>query len=145
MLKVFIWPISPKKLHEIERIWTPRGVHPWRPLQIHQCLDNNSHSYNLEVLTSHLRQNPVADLGFPRQLPGGRQHTILPNFLKNCLKLKEFGLLGRGRMSLAPLLRSATEVIISVNSPLPPTPHFSVQCFFFIFIFMQVFDYYLIQ
>ena len=24
------------------------------------------------------------------QLPGGRQHTILPNFPKNCMKLKEF-------------------------------------------------------
>ena len=23
--------------------------------------------------------------------PGGRQHTILPNFPKNCMKLKEFG------------------------------------------------------
>ena len=37
-----------------------------------------------------------------RQLPGGwgwgRQHTILPNFPKNCMKLKEFG----------PPLRSAT-------------------------------------
>ena len=26
-----------------------------------------------------------------RQLPGGCQHTILPNFSKNCMKLKEFG------------------------------------------------------
>ena len=25
-------------------------------------------------------------------LQGGRQHTILPNFRKNCMKLKEFGL-----------------------------------------------------
>ena len=39
----------------------------------------------------------VADLGFPRgggvNSPGGggRQHTILPNFPKNCMKLKEFG------------------------------------------------------
>ena len=42
---------------------------------------------------------PVADPGFPqrwgRQLPGGRQHTILPTFPKNCMKLKEFGLGGR--------------------------------------------------
>ena len=30
-----------------------------------------------------------------RQLSGGgRQHTILPNFPKNCMKLKEFGLRG---------------------------------------------------
>ena len=38
---------------------------------------------------------PVADPGFPRgggaNTPGGRQHTILPNFPKNCMKLKEFG------------------------------------------------------
>ena len=26
---------------------------------------------------------------------GGRQHTILPNFPKNCMKLKEFGPGGR--------------------------------------------------
>ena len=26
-----------------------------------------------------------------RQLPGGHQQTILPNFPKNCMKLKEFG------------------------------------------------------
>ena len=32
-----------------------------------------------------------------RQLPGGRQHTILPNFPKNCMKLKEFGRPGGAR------------------------------------------------
>ena len=38
-----------------------------------------------------------------RQLPGGgRQHTILPNFPKNCMKLKEFGPPGGGHASLAP-------------------------------------------
>ena len=34
---------------------------------------------------------------------GGRQHTILPNFSKNCMKLKEFGPPG-GCVSLAPPL-----------------------------------------
>ena len=29
-------------------------------------------------------------------LQGGRQHTILPNFPKNCIKLKEFGPPGGG-------------------------------------------------
>ena len=42
----------------------------------------------------------VADPGFPRgggaNSPGGRQHKILPNFPKNCMKLKEFGPRGRG-------------------------------------------------
>ena len=37
----------------------------------------------------------VADPGFPQgggaNSPGGHQHTILPNFPKNCMKLKEFG------------------------------------------------------
>ena len=35
-----------------------------------------------------------------RQLPGGSQHMILPNFPKNCMKLKGFGPPG-GRASLA--------------------------------------------
>ena len=37
----------------------------------------------------------VTDPGFPRgggaSPPGRRQHTILPNFPKNCTELKEFG------------------------------------------------------
>ena len=48
--------------------------------------------------------NPVADPGFPRgggaNSPEGRQHTILPKFPKNCMKLKEFG--PPGGTSLAP-------------------------------------------
>ena len=40
----------------------------------------------------------AADPGFPRgglpTLPRGRQHTILPNFPKNCMKLKKFGPVG---------------------------------------------------
>ena len=43
----------------------------------------------------------VADPGFPRgggaNSPGGCQHTILPNFPKNCMKLKEFGPPGGAR------------------------------------------------
>ena len=53
----------------------------------------------------------VADLGFPRgggaNSPGGRQHTILPKFPKNCMKLKEFGPSG-GHASKILLCRSAT-------------------------------------
>ena len=53
----------------------------------------------------------MADPGFPRgggaNFPGGRQHTILPNFPKNCMKLKEFGPPGGPRIPRAPL-RSAT-------------------------------------
>ena len=47
------------------------------------------------------REQAVADPGFPRgggaNSPGGRQHTILPNFPKNCMKLKEFGPQGGAR------------------------------------------------
>ena len=55
----------------------------------------------------------VTDLGFPQgggvnPPRGGREHTILPNSPKNCMKLKEFGRRGGGRASLTPLLRSAT-------------------------------------
>ena len=39
---------------------------------------------------------------------GGRQHTILPNFPKYCMKLKEFGPPGGGRASKILLCRSAT-------------------------------------
>ena len=54
----------------------------------------------------------VADPGFPwvgRQSSRGRQHTILPKFPKNCMKLKEFG--HGGACSSYPLLRSANELL----------------------------------
>ena len=55
----------------------------------------------------------VADPGFPRgggaNSPGGCQHTILPNFPKNCMKLKEFGLPGGGASKIL-LCRSATAI-----------------------------------
>ena len=47
-----------------------------------------------------------------RQLARGRQHTILPKFPKNCMKLKEFGLGGGASKIL--LCRSATAL-----APLP--------------------------
>ena len=47
----------------------------------------------IELVKTYLL--PVADPGFPRggganSPGGGRQHMILPNFPKNCMKLKEF-------------------------------------------------------
>ena len=43
----------------------------------------------------------MADPGFPRggapTIQGRRQHTSLPNFPKNCMKLKEFGPPGGAR------------------------------------------------
>ena len=63
---------------------------------------------------THTLPPAVADPGFPRgggaNSLGGRQHTILPYFPKNCMKLKEFEPLG-GRASLAPPLRSATALL----------------------------------
>ena len=50
----------------------------------------------------------VADPGFPRgggaNSPGGRQHTNLSIFPKNCMKLKEFGPPGGGARPLRPPL-----------------------------------------
>ena len=47
------------------------------------------------VSEKHVVEDAVADPGFPRgggaNFPGGCQHMILPNFIKNCMKLKEFG------------------------------------------------------
>ena len=50
-----------------------------------------------------------------RQLPGGRQHTILPIFPKNCMKLKEFGPSGGASKIL--LCRSATDYYPSTTPP----------------------------
>ena len=61
-------------------------------------LESNSNS-----ITIKLASKPMADPGFPggggANPRRGRQHTILPNFPKNCMKLKEIP---------RPLLRSAT-------------------------------------
>ena len=47
--------------------------------------------------------DPEFPLGGGANSPGGALHTILPNFPKNCMKLKEFWPPG-GRASLAPRL-----------------------------------------
>ena len=49
-------------------------------------------------------------------LQGGRQHTILPHFPKNCMKLKEFGPPG-GRASKILLCRSATGLVWVASHP----------------------------
>ena len=58
----------------------------------------------------------MTDPGFPRGAwtlqGGGREHTILPNSPKNCMKLKEFGRRRGGvRPSRPPPLRSATALV----------------------------------
>ena len=60
------------------------------------------------------------DPGFPRggganSEEGGRQHTILPNFPKNCMKLKEFGPPEGTRVPRGPL-RSATDIHVCLCS-----------------------------
>ena len=49
------------------------------------------------------------------QLPGGRQHTILPKFPKNCMKLKEFGPRGGGGVPCANPFRSATGIYLILH------------------------------
>ena len=67
----------------------------------------------------------VADPGFPQggdaNSPGGRQHTNLPNFPKNCMKLKEFGPPGGAHPSCP--LRSATGGYTSNLGGKTPAPH----------------------
>ena len=62
-----------------------------------------------------MANKPVAVQGFPRgggtNPPGGRQHTILPNFPKKCMKLKEFGPPGE-RESLTPPLDPPLQTVI---------------------------------
>ena len=80
---------------------------------IRQCDVIPSKANQCNMGLAPLQGVAVADPGFPRgggaNSPEGRQHTILPNFPENCMKLKEFGPRGgRGaRVSRAPL-RSAT-------------------------------------
>ena len=67
-----------------------------------------NHRSTLQIIfRKQNEKNAVADPDFPREgsanSPGGtRQHTILPNFPQNCMKLKEFGLRG-ARVPHAPL------------------------------------------
>ena len=94
----------------IRRTWENRSFYPqfstrcvfvmgWYMPQI--CLLISSTYVVIERLLS------AADPGFPRgggtNSPGGRQHTILPNFLENCIKSKDFGCPGRGVRPSHPL------------------------------------------
>ena len=72
----------------------------------------------------------VADPGFPQgggANPGGRggcQHTILPKFPKNCMKLKEFGPGGEGAR---PKFYYVDPPLASVNEPLYMVGHSTIS------------------
>ena len=60
--------------------------------EIEQLLQNKNLRYMYAQCRQILQHPAVADPGFPRGGHlGGRQHTILPNFPKKCMKFKEFG------------------------------------------------------
>ena len=65
------------------------------------------HVFQMEIKQWRIQDFPEEGAPTPQ---GGRQHTIFPNFSKNCMKSKEFGPGGgEGGASLAPRpLRSAT-------------------------------------
>ena len=75
-----------------------RNYHHQTPLQMR----NLNHFLSFPILDRDdcVVVKAVADLGFPQgggaNSPGGRQHTILPIFPENCMKLKEFGPPGGG-------------------------------------------------
>ena len=48
----------------------------------------------MDILLMQWQIQDFPEVGAPT-LQGGRQHTILPNFPKNCMELKEFGPWGR--------------------------------------------------
>ena len=68
-------------------------------------LKKKSHSIAMSILLEVMivGNSAVEDPGLPR---GEEQHTNLPNFPKNCMKLKEFGPPGGTRIPLDPLLLS---------------------------------------
>ena len=82
---------------------TPRYGDPHRPVQT-----VNRQTDMAEILHSHKLCSGGSRISPRRgcQLPGGYQNMILPNFLKNCIKLKEFG-----RPS-PPALRSGTAMYV---------------------------------
>ena len=58
--------------------------------------------HHFVALSTNLNADQWRIQDFPEEgaptLRGGRQHTILPNFPKNCMKLKEFGPPGGARV-----------------------------------------------
>ena len=79
-----------------------------RPLYTEYTFD----PFDMSKMSNIALYTAVADPGFPRgggaNCPGGCQHTILPNFPKNCMKLKEFGPLGGGTCPSHPPLDPTT-------------------------------------
>ena len=60
--------------------------------------------FQIQITFTWLLQRQIQDFpgGGANSPGGGRQHTILPNFPKNCMKLKEFGCPGGARAPCAP-------------------------------------------
>ena len=83
-------------------------IPPMPPLMPLLCPHASSCGHFMSLVCPLLCPLPtVADPGFSQgggaNLPRGSQHTISPNFPKNCMKLKEFGPRG-GHTSLVPPL-----------------------------------------
>ena len=82
---------------------------------------------NSKFLSKFSRQWRIQD--FPKEgaptPQGGRQHTILPKFPKNCMKSKEFGPPGVGarplRPPLDPPLPEHPSLEFQIRVPPPPT------------------------
>ena len=129
----FILQTFCRKLHENERIWTPRGLASLVPsrgpnasITLFQRPPSENTIYLLHwVCTELVYRSPilslsiaVADPLFPRQGEarghskcGVNQPTNLPNFPENRTKMKKK--LDRGRGILAPPQRSATALSVS--------------------------------
>ena len=106
-------------------LWFPENIVLWMYMQHeHEPFHKYPNHLNLEWKESPSSKFTVLKTvlfnytqwriqDFPEEgattLQGGRQHTILPNFPKNCMKLKEFGPPGGASKIL--LCRSATDTL----------------------------------
>ena len=66
------------------------------------------HTWGESEVSIVCKQRRIQDFPRGRQLPRGRQHTILPNFPENCMKSKEFGCPGEGASAPRAPSKSAT-------------------------------------
>ena len=66
---------------------------------------NKGYVYGYLINTSELRGGSRIPRRRGRQPSRGRQHMILPNFVKNCMKLRKFWAVGGGGRDTPALIR----------------------------------------
>ena len=89
-----------RKLHQNERIWTPRGGRPWRSPWIRQWFGKEFAENCMKMkeigLSGVASLVPLGSTGggsriFPRGVRPLPKLLLFFNFCRNCMKIKEFG------------------------------------------------------